>query len=134
MRIGLQGYVLPEEWVTNALLSGNQAPDPLSILGIITSAGTLFGLAAGAAWIGRMGGYQASGPVWKRLLRYGVGLIGILILWFGLGQVFPREEEVISYVLRYIRYALVGLWVTAGAPWLFFHVKLAARHSGQKAI
>jgi hypothetical protein len=43
----------------------------------------------------------------------------------GLGAVFPRQEEIISYSLRFVRYALVGFWVSAGAPWLFFRFKLA---------
>ena len=55
-----------------------------------TSAGSFFGLAAGAAWIAARGGFQTSGPLEKRALRYVIGLIGILILWFGLGQLFPR--------------------------------------------
>lgn len=120
----LEGFAFPEEWKENALRAGS-LPDPVSIEGILTSAGSLFGLAAGAAWIASRGGYQASGPVEKRALRYVIGLIGILILWFGLGQVFPREESLISYVLRYLRYSLVGCWIIAGAPWLFFHFKLA---------
>ncbi|MGZ9164998.1 MAG: phosphatase PAP2 family protein [Anaerolineales bacterium] len=122
----LDGYIFPEEWKENALRAG-PLPDPVSIEGILTSAGSLFGLSAGAAWIAARGGYQASGPVEKRALRYVIGLIGILILWFGLGQVFPRDETLISYILRYLRYSLVGFWVIAGAPWLFFHFKLAER-------
>jgi hypothetical protein len=51
-------------------------------------------------------------------------------LWFGLGQIFPRDETLISYILRYMRYSLVGFWVIAGAPWLFFHFKLAGRPNG----
>jgi membrane-associated phospholipid phosphatase len=122
----LDGYMFPEEWKENALRAG-PLPDPVSIEGLLTSAGSLFGLSAGAAWIAARGGYQASGPVEKRALRYVIGLIGILILWFGLGQVFPRDETLISYILRYLRYSLVGFWVIAGAPWLFFHFKLAER-------
>ena len=95
--------------------------------GILTSSGSLFGLAAGAAWIASRGGYQASGPIEKRALRYVIGLIGILIFWFGLGQLFPRDESLISYFLRYLRYSLVGFWIIAGAPGLFFHFKLAER-------
>jgi hypothetical protein len=87
----------------------------------------LFGLAAGAVWIASQGGYQASGPIEKRALRYVIGLIGILIFWFGLGQLFPRDESLISYFLRYLRYSLVGFWIIAGAPWLFFRFKLAER-------
>jgi len=90
----------------------------------LTSAGTFFGLAAGAAWIALRGGYQASGSVEQRIMRYIIGAIGILILWMGLGEVFPRNPDLISYVLRYFRYTLVGFWVTAGAPWLFFRFKL----------
>jgi uncharacterized iron-regulated protein len=95
--------------------------------GFLTSAGSLFGLAVGAAWIASRGGYQASDPLETRAFRFAVGSIGILILWMGLGQVFPRDENMISYVLRYFRYRLVGFWVTAGAPWLFFHFKLARK-------
>jgi len=122
----LDGYSFPEEWKDNALRAG-PLPDPVSIERILTASGSLFGLAAGAAWIASRGGYQASGPMEKRALRYGVGLIGILILLFGLGQIFPRDESSISYILRYFRYSLVVFWVIAGAPWLFFHFKLAGR-------
>ena len=120
----LSAYVFPADWTDNALRAG-PIPDPVSIEGVFTSAGSLFGLAAGAAWIASRGGYQTAGPVEKRALRYVVGLIGIMILWFGLGQVFPDGETPIALTLRYIRYSLVGFWVTAGAPWLFFHFKLA---------
>jgi len=120
----LDGYTFPEEWKENALRAG-PLPDPVSIEEILTASGSLFGLGAGAAWIASRGGYQASGPIEKRAIRYVVGLIGILIFWFGLGQIFPRDESLISYFLRYFRYSLVGFWVIGGAPWLFFHFKLA---------
>jgi hypothetical protein len=50
--------------------------------------------------------------------------MGIIVLWFGLGLIFPDGETVVALILRYIRYSLVGFWVTAGAPWLFFHFNL----------
>jgi len=122
----LNGYVFPVEWADNARRAG-PLPDPVSIEDIFTSTGSFFGLAAGAAWIASRGGYQTAGPMEKRALRYVIGLIGIMVLWYGLGEAFPRGETLIPVVLRYIRYALVGFWVTAGAPWLFFHFKLADR-------
>ncbi len=124
--LGLQGYEIPQEWLANLITAGGGLPDPISLEGIITSAGTLFGFGAGAALINSLGGYATSGPLWKRILRYLLGLAGILILWRGLGGILPRGEEFIPYLLRYLRYALVGFWVSAGAPWLFFHIKLAA--------
>jgi membrane-associated phospholipid phosphatase len=122
LRLG--DYVFPVAWTENALRSG-PLPEPASIEGIFTSGGSLFGLAAGAAWIASRGGYRAEGPLEQRALRYVIGLLGVMILWFGLGEVFPRGETLLPLVLRYIRYSLVGFWVTAGAPWLFFHFKLA---------
>lgn len=122
----LDGYVFPAAWAGNALRSG-PLPAPASIEGIFTTAGSLFGLAAGVAWIAVRGGYQTAGPLEKRALRYVIGLIGVVILWEGLGAVIPRGETWLPLILRYIRYTLVGFWITAGAPWLFFHFNLARR-------
>jgi hypothetical protein len=119
----LSAYAFPAAWMANALRAG-PVPDPVSIEGVFTSSGSLFGLAAGVAWTASRGGYQAEGPLEKRALRYVIGLVGILILWFGLGEIFPRGETMVPLLLRYLRYTLVGLWITAGAPWLFFHFKL----------
>lgn len=117
-------YQLPIAWLDNALLAGTDAPAPVDPSGVFTSAGTFFGLSFGFAWIRLLGGYQAEGPIWKRALRYVLGLIGVLILWMGLGEIFPRGGDALSYSLRFLRYALVGWWVTGGAPWLFHRFKL----------
>ena len=120
----LDGYTLPAEWRENALRAG-ELPDPVSMEGTLTSAGTLFGLAVGVAWLATRGGYQTSGPVAKRALRYVIGLVGVLLFWKGLDFVFPSGEDFIGFIFRYLRYSLVGLWISAGAPYLFFHFKLA---------
>jgi membrane-associated phospholipid phosphatase len=127
------GYQIPAEWVENALFAGAEEPEPVVANSVFTSAGTLFGLAAGAAWILSMGGFQvpsgvgslANDPLAKRAIRYVIGLIGVLILYLGLGAVFPRGDGFIFYLLRYIRYALIGWWVAGGAPWIFVRFKLS---------
>ncbi|NWF64525.1 MAG: phosphatase PAP2 family protein [Chloroflexi bacterium] len=116
-------FQLPDDWSINALRSGIE-PDPINRDGVFTSAGTFFGLAIGAAWIHSLGGYQARGPVWKRALTYVIGLVGVLILWQGLGMVFPRGDGVLEYALRFLRYTLVGGWVAGGAPRVFQHFNL----------
>jgi membrane-associated phospholipid phosphatase len=122
-----RNYQVPEMWISNSLLAGTELPDPINPNSTFTSAGTFFGLAVGAAWIMSAGGYQASGPVEKRAIRYVIGLIGVLIFYMGLGAIFPRGEGFIFYLLRYIRYMLVGCWVTGGAPWVFIRFRLAER-------
>lgn len=129
------GYQVPETWVSNAQLAGAANPDPVDANGIFTAAGTFFGLTAGAAWMTFMGGYQvlsgamslSKDPISKRAIRYVIGLVGVLILYMGLGAVFPRGDGFIFYLLRYIRYVLIGWWVTGGAPWIFIKFKLVER-------
>lgn len=124
-----KGYQLPEEWMINALRSGIEPVlvDPDTIF---TTAGTFFGLAIGAAWIHSLGGYQAQGPFWKRALRYVIGLIGVVILWQGLGAVFPDGDGVLDYSLRFLRYTLVGWWISGGALWIFQHFNLTTVDRG----
>ena len=107
------------------------AKEAVSLSGAFTTAGTLFGLFAGLAWFTRQGGFDASGSLWKRILRYVPGVIGVLVFYLGLkvlfGMIVPDAEAVLPYILRYIRYVLVGAWVSAGAPWIFVKLKLARK-------
>lgn len=127
-RFALGSWAVPEAWNATAAIT---LPDgevaPLDLSGAFTIAGTWLGMMLGAAWYyhrtGRL--FNAAGTPVQRLLRYAVGLVGIFILWFGLGQIFPREADILSYALRYLRYTLVGLWVSAGAPLIFAKIGLA---------
>lgn len=120
----LADYAFPEAWRENALRAG-ELPDPVSMAGFVTLGGTFFGLTVGAAWIGSRGGYQVEGPVAKRALRYVIGLIGVVLLMFGLDMIFPDGHTLVPLMFRFVRYALVGFWIFAGAPWLFFRFNLA---------
>lgn len=118
-------WPLPGEWVNNAIAAGVDAPDPFSMEGILTIAGVAFGFLAGyALWIKQYKQYQINGSALKRILRYIVGLIGIVILYFGLKLVLPEEPALSGALLRYLRYALIGFWVTYLAPWIFARLHL----------
>lgn len=124
----LVDWETPEEWAAAALdaYPGNEI-DPLSLSGAFTVAGTWLGLLGGAAWLyHRQGGFSANGTPWQRVLRYWLGVIGVFVLWYGLGEVFPRSADALAYSLRYLRYALVGLWISAAAPLIFQKIGLAA--------
>ncbi len=121
-----EGQAALRGWTGMAARAGvEELPAPLALSGALTNAGTLFGLLVGVAWMSPRGGWQASGPAWKRVARYLVGLVGVFLLWYGLGAIFPRGESLLPYVLRYVRYALLGLWVSAGAPQIFTKLKLS---------
>lgn len=125
-KLSLGGWTLPPEWVQNARAAFPDEPiTPLSLSGLISNAGAFFGLAAGAAWLARLGGFNAKGAPHELVFRYILGLIGVFIVWYGLGKIVPRGEQIIPYIFYYIRYALVGVWITGIAPFLFIKIKIA---------
>jgi membrane-associated phospholipid phosphatase len=116
----LDGWQLPTAWVTLLLSAGKQMIDPRNLDGVFTMGGIWLGLTGGAVWLFRIfGGFQPQKNWIPRALSYLVGLAGVLVLWYGLGAVFPRNADVLSYFLRYARYFMLGAWISAGAPWLF---------------
>jgi len=121
----LKDWTMPVAWMQNAARAGGEAPHPFSLSGLITSSATLFGLLSGAAWIQQWGGYQVADQIQKRILHYIVGVLGVSIFYIGLKLIFPSGDTLVAYIFRYIRYALVGFWVTGGAPFIFLKLNLA---------
>ncbi len=91
----------------------------------VSPAGTLVGYGLGLMLLQHSGGYDSGGSALQRLGRILVGFIGVLILWKGLGALFPRGETPLALCLRYLRYALVGFWIVGLAPALFIRLGLA---------
>ena len=119
----------PSQWEITAERAfpptlGRSAIHPRVATGMFGVAGTFFGLVAGAILILQRGGFDARGAWWKRSLRFLLGLIGLMILWFGLRKLFPRDGSLISQVLLYLRCALTGFWVARVAPWVFIKLGL----------
>jgi glycerophosphoryl diester phosphodiesterase/membrane-associated phospholipid phosphatase len=104
------------------LLDVEEAIGPSSV---VTPAATLAGLAIGLVLLRQRGGFESDGPLGQRLVRVLVGLVGVVVLWQGLGAVFPGGEDLVALLLRYLRYALVGAWVGGVAPLLFVRIGLA---------
>lgn len=122
-------YALPAAWLENAAAGrpGDALPLPYTLEGAVSNAGTIFGLAVGLVWLTRMGGFEMKVPFWKLVLRYLVGVVGVLVIRYGLKAVFPEGETLVAYAFRYLRYALIGVWVSGGAPWTFLRLKLAGK-------
>jgi membrane-associated phospholipid phosphatase len=122
----------PLQWEITAgraisLAPGQSAIHPRGTTGMIGVAGTFFGLVAGVILIFQRGGFDAAGKWLKRALRFGVGIIGLAILWFGLRKLFPHDALLVSQVLCYLRYAAISFYVAYGAPWVF--IKLGLQNS-----
>jgi hypothetical protein len=120
-------WQIPQFWVDNAAaaLPEGPLPAPLSLEGLVSNAGTIFGLALGLVWLMRLGWFETKGVWWKLVLRFLLGVVGVLVIRYGLKAIFPEGETLLAYVFRYLRYTLIGLWVAGGAPWVFLRLKLA---------
>ena len=127
LRLWLETWHLPQEWVVAASLAAPKSEliHPLALADLISYGGSFFGLAFGAVMLRAVGGFKTQGSARKRLLRYPLGIAGVAALWFGLGVIFPRGEFLLAYALRYLRYGLVGFWITFIAPFIFVKLKLA---------
>ena len=125
--LSLGTWTIPGDWLRNAAAAfpDGPAPDPVVLEGAITTAGTLFGLSLGLAWFNSRGGFSTEGSIGHRAARFLIGLAGVAVLYIGLKFIFPSGEGALPYLLRYLRYGLVGAWVSAGAPWIFVRMKLA---------
>ncbi len=103
---------IPTQWIELATRNGiEEAPMPWNLAGIVSPAAVLFGFTAGALWVQRVSGFAKPRLWWQHLLLYTLGLLGILVLWMGLGSILPKGENGLALLFRYIRYALIGLWI-----------------------
>jgi membrane-associated phospholipid phosphatase len=92
---------------------------------VLSMIAALMGVSAGFVLERRFVGFSSHGILWKRAIRYLLGVCILFGLWGGLRMVFSALEPVA--VFRFIRYALVGLWGGLGAPWVFVRLKLASK-------
>jgi hypothetical protein len=124
-RISIAKWTIPPTWIRMAKrLPNAERFQPLALSWVITPAAAFFGLVFGAILLDRRGWMDTSGSFWQRLARYLIGLAGVIILWFGLDLIFPSGEAFVPYLFRYVRYALVGIWISFLAPLVFFRLKL----------
>jgi len=134
--LGLAGtgaWQMPSAWEANALAATGEPIDPVSPVDAFCAAGMMLGISSGYAILKRRGGFLADGPLSRRLVRYLLGMIGVVLIWYGLKE--AMQIEAADLVLDYIRSMLAGLWVTLGAPLMFIGLGLAKREQvdGQSA-
>lgn len=133
-KLSLSAFTIPDMWMQNAaVFFPEEAIDPLKIAGVFSTSGAMFGLCLGVILLPRLGGFHPGGDIWKRLARVFIGVAGVLALYLGLKAIFPEGEYFLAYVLRYVRYALIGFWMAGIGPWLFVKMGLAeARERSKK--
>jgi membrane-associated phospholipid phosphatase len=87
-----------------------------------SSMGALLGLGVGVTLEAEWVRFSSAGSWGKRVTRFLAGLIVLLGVYFGLKALLPE-----GLLFRTVRYALIGLWASLGAPWMFVKLGLAER-------
>ncbi|MCX7025167.1 MAG: phosphatase PAP2 family protein [Spirochaetes bacterium] len=88
-------------------------------------AGLFLGVAGGAAFLPELGGYRAAGTLPAKAARYGIGMAGAGLIYFGLKAILPGEGDQSYALFRFARYGLLGAWISLGAPLAFIRLGLA---------
>ena len=92
---------------------------------IVSSLAGLFGFGIGILLESSRIRFMVEGPIWKRVIRYILGMTVALGIWAGLRAVFPAEPLWLALPFRFLRYLLLLFWVTYFAPWVFVKLRLA---------
>ncbi|MEM4723877.1 MAG: phosphatase PAP2 family protein [Candidatus Hadarchaeum sp.] len=86
----------------------------------VSAMAACLGLSTGVALEYEYVRFQCAGSATQHAIRFAIGLIGLLALYLGLSAVLPG-----GLLFRLLRYALIGLWASLTAPWLFVKLRLA---------
>jgi hypothetical protein len=89
----------------------------------IMTIAVVLGAGVGFALETRFVHFSEQGHWPKRLVRFGLGLLVVLVTRFGLAALFGSLEP--EWIFRLIRYAVTGLVLSLAAPWLFVRLRLA---------
>ena len=103
----------------------NVTPNPFSVDGILTASGAWLGLVVGVVLVSDsipLGKITSS--INRKIVRFIIGLIGVMLLWAGLKIIFSSDVAYLSEFLRFLRYFLIGFWISAGAPFIFKKLSL----------
>ncbi len=121
----LGSWQIPSSWAENAMAATGTTIDPLNPEEVIGSAGVLFGMCTGYAWLRLGHGFRTDGPADLRLMRYILGMAGLALIWYGMGWLSAGQDFLVCYGLDYLRGMLEGAWVAAIAPNIFIKTGLA---------
>ncbi|MBU2511174.1 phosphatase PAP2 family protein [bacterium] len=109
-------------------------PNANGIESMITPTAVLIGVIPGVFIESKRVRFSIQGSLKQKCLRYLVGIITALLIKEGLKPVLGIINDHSLFMeafVRFTRYFALGLWISAGAPWLFIKSGLALSEDNQ---
>jgi len=99
---------------------------------LLMPGGTIFGLGAGYCLNRRYVGFTANAVLGRAgvekylilAVRMLLGITGFLLIFVAAGRLIPRESGN-QNLYGFLQAAVIGLWVSVAAPWVFVKLRLA---------
>ena len=85
---------------------------------VATLAGLLFGVGIGLVVANNYTSMQKANSFWKNAVGTLLGCLVVVVLWSGLKKLLPN-----TLPFRFVRYAILGNWISIGAPLFFLLIK-----------
>jgi membrane-associated phospholipid phosphatase len=114
----LGNWQVPAGWSVHAAGQSGVPIDPLSLRDLVMAAGILFGTGAGAVISVEYIPFSTEGSWSRKVIRYLAGILVLAAFWSALSA-STRTPDLAGYAMTYLRAVFAGLWITAGAPFLF---------------
>jgi membrane-associated phospholipid phosphatase len=91
----------------------------------VASLGFAGGAVLGALWSFRRGRFDAGGPIWKRALRYVLGMVCTLAMLIGMRRLGLPTGDLAARVGVTLDLFVFAFWITGAAPRLFELLRLS---------
>ncbi|MCO6451570.1 MAG: phosphatase PAP2 family protein [Caldilineales bacterium] len=94
----------------------------------VRDAGLIMGALFGLIWDYHKLSFSAQGVWWKRILRFVIGIVLVLIVYLGLDIILEpiaANNWLLDQTFRGLRYGLIGFIIIGFGPWLFQRLRLA---------
>ncbi|XRQ02908.1 phosphatase PAP2 family protein [Actinomadura welshii] len=117
----LEDWRWPRTWAEEIRAAGGET-EPITLLDSARAAGGLCGVVAGLSVLAARGWFDPRGRTWQLLGRLAVAAAGAAVIYLPVLLLGPP-----GLLPAFAVQALLGLWVTAGAPEAFVRLGLAAR-------
>ncbi len=128
----LREWTIPPDWLRLSARVG--AIHPARLADLFSGCGVLLGFAGGLSfirhWEMRSGlVFQTRGTAGQKIWRFITGAAGLLMLYSGLGLIFPHDDTAIGLITRLIRFGSIGFWLTGLAPIFFIKNGLVSQET-----